>query len=215
MSNVELCPFCLGSTEKFYQDRRRDYYHCPQCLSVHVPADFHLDSVQEKAEYDKHENHPEDPSYRRFLSRFYDPFCQRIPSKAYGLDFGCGPGPALASMLEEAGHSVEKYDLYYYPDDSVLQKQYDFITATEVVEHLVDPMSVIDRLWTLLKSGGVLGIMTKRVVDIEAFKSWHYKNDPTHITFFHEQTLQFIAHRLGGELDLAGADLAFLRKPVS
>lgn len=215
MSNVKLCPFCLSPSERCHQDRRRDYYHCPQCLSVHVPVGFHLDAKQEKAEYDKHENDPEDLSYRRFLSRFFDPLCERISPEAYGLDFGCGPGPALVSMLEEAGHTMEMYDLYYYPDGSVLQKQYDFVTATEVVEHLADPLGVIDKLWSLLKPGGVLGLMTKRVTDVEAFKSWHYKNDPTHIAFFHEQTFRFIANRLGGELDLAGADVAFLSKPAS
>ncbi|WP_439134436.1 class I SAM-dependent methyltransferase [Pseudomaricurvus sp.] len=206
------CPFCASPCVNAHQDRRRDYYHCPKCLAVHVPAAFHLNSALEKAEYDKHENDPDDQSYRRFFSRFFDPLCERIAPEAEGLDFGCGPGPALVSMLEETGRGMEKYDLYYYPDKSVLQKQYDFVTATEVVEHLADPLKVLDTLWAMLKPGGVLGLMTKRVIDVEAFKTWHYKNDPTHIVFFHEATFDFIAERWACDLELIGNDVAFLRK---
>lgn len=43
-------------------------------------------------------------------------------------------------MLEEAGHNMALYDIYYHPDTAVLEKQYDFMTATEVIEHLYHPM---------------------------------------------------------------------------
>lgn len=215
MNEPQACPFCQSPCDQCFQDKRRDYYLCPQCSSVHVPAVFHLDSIQEKAEYDKHENHREDPSYRRFLSRFFEPLCDRIAPQACGLDFGCGPGPALAAMLENAGHPMERYDIFYYPDDAALNKQYDFVAATEVVEHLSNPLGVLDLLWSLLKPGGVLGLMTKRVRDVEAFTTWHYKNDPTHITFFHEDTFRFMADRWQCELELVGPDVAFLNKAYS
>lgn len=87
-------------------------------------------------------------------------------------------------MFEEQGAQVSLFDKFYYPDDSVLAKQYDFVTATEVWEHLSDPRLNLELLWQCVKPGGVLGVMTKLVRDAEAFKSWHYKNDPTHIIFF-------------------------------
>ncbi|GIS59730.1 MAG: hypothetical protein CM1200mP2_19550 [Planctomycetaceae bacterium] len=42
------------------------------------------------------------------------------------------------------------------------------------------PGEELDRLWGCLSPGGVLGIMTKRVLDHEAFSRWHYKkrSDP-------------------------------------
>ncbi|WP_245542721.1 hypothetical protein [Psychromonas ossibalaenae] len=36
-------------------------------------------------------------------------------------------------MLHEAGHTVALYDIYYLPDAYVLEKTYDFVTATEVI----------------------------------------------------------------------------------
>lgn len=219
MNTNSKCPFCGSSCTLCHEVRRQEqllraFFNCSHCLAIHVPKHFHLPAALEKAEYDKHQNFPHDEGYRRFLSRIYEPLLQRIDAPASGLDFGCGPGPVLAMMLEEAGHRMARYDLFYYPDEQVLQQSYDFITATEVVEHLSAPVEVLDRLWSLLRPGGVLGLMTKRVTDIQAFATWHYKNDPTHITFFHERTLQWLANRWRCECELVGSDVVFFRKPA-
>ncbi|MEI4850515.1 class I SAM-dependent methyltransferase, partial [Klebsiella pneumoniae] len=79
---------------------------------------------------------------------------------ARGLDFGCGPGPALATMLREAGMDMALFDPFFYPQASVLERQYDFITCTEVVEHLHRPAEVFRQLDRLLAPGGWLGVMT-------------------------------------------------------
>lgn len=218
MSSHPVCPVCGHLCALCYSQGRgadivREFFSCPHCLAIHVPKQFHLPGALEKAEYDKHQNLPEDVGYRRFLSRMFEPLTQRVVAPASGLDFGCGPGPVLALMLEEAGYRMARYDLYYFPDEPVLEQSYDFITATEVVEHLSQPLPVLDRLWSLLHPGGVLGLMTKRVIDVAAFKTWHYKNDPTHITFFHERTLQWLAGRWLCECELITSDVVFFRKP--
>jgi hypothetical protein len=181
---------------------------------VFVPANFHLSPAEEKAEYDLHENDVQDAGYRRFLSRLLTPLLPRLPVVGRGLDYGCGPGPALAMMLEDAGHHCAKYDLFYCPDQTVLAHHYDFITATEVVEHLGQPLEVLDRLWAQLNAGGVLAIMTKRVIDQTAFKNWHYKNDPTHIVFFADQTFEWLSERWQAQLEFIDKDVVFLTKNI-
>ena len=52
-------------------------------------------------------------------------------ANSQGLDFGCGPGPCLSVMLEEQGHSLQLYDLYYANNRLLVNTEYDFITATE------------------------------------------------------------------------------------
>ena len=79
---------------------------------------------------------------------------------------------------------MKLYDLFYAPDTQFLQRQYDFIAASEVVEHLHHPRRELERLWSCLKPNGVLGIMTKRVIDQAAFSHWYYKSDLTHVCFF-------------------------------
>ena len=208
------CPLCAAPAHWLLDDRKRSYWQCEKCLMVHVPKRWQLSAEQEKAEYDRHENHPDDPGYRRFLSRLAEPLLQRLPAASSGLDFGCGPGPALAVMLREHGHQVALHDLYYHPNPEALRQQWDFITATEVVEHLAAPREVLEQLWQCLKPGGWLGLMTKRVSNPEAFRTWHYKSDPTHISFFSEQSFRWLATRWQAELEVIGADVVLLRKPI-
>ncbi|HDZ57407.1 MAG TPA: class I SAM-dependent methyltransferase [Pseudomonas xinjiangensis] len=206
------CPLCGASAHWYYRDRR-DYFHCPVCDLVHVPANCQLDSAAERSIYDLHQNVAEDPGYQKFLSRLTEPLKERLGTSGVGLDFGCGPAPALALMLEQAGHQVCLHDIYYYPNPEVFDRQWDFITATEVVEHLSQPTLELDRLWRCLKPGGWLGIMTKRVTSQEAFASWHYKNDLTHISFFSSATFHWLAEKWAAKLDIIGADVVLLQKP--
>ncbi|GAM54645.1 putative methyltransferase [Vibrio ishigakensis] len=171
-----------------------------------------LTPEQEKAIYDQHENDPGDQGYRRFLSRIAEPMDERLGSNQQGLDFGCGPGPALAQMMRERGHNVDLYDLYYYPHSEVLQKQYDFVMATEVIEHLYQPDEVWQQWLSLLKLGAYLGLMTKLVKDVEAFSTWHYKNDQTHVLFFSRATFEYLAERDSLDLEFIGNDVILLRK---
>ncbi|SFH83587.1 Methyltransferase domain-containing protein [Modicisalibacter xianhensis] len=210
------CPLC-GEMHilPFHRDSRRDYWRCQTCQLVFVERGQHLSSADEKAVYDNHENSPEDLGYRRFLSRLFTPLNERLAPGARGLDFGCGPGPTLSVMFEEAGHAMALYDVYYAPDPQVLEDSYDFITASEVIEHLAEPGRVIPRLASRLVPGGWLGLMTKRVQSREAFAGWHYILDPTHVSFFSEATFEWLASHLDMQVEFPAADVVLLHKPCS
>lgn len=207
------CILCNGNNSgSFWQDKKRPYHQCLDCQLVQVPECFWLDAESEKAEYDLHENSLYDPGYRQFLSRCATPLMERLPPQAKGLDFGCGPSPTLATLMMESGFQLSWYDLYYWPDESPLSEQYDFITATEVIEHLGNPKSVLELWMRCLKPGGVLAIMTKRVISLDAFKSWHYKNDPTHIAFYSDATFRYLAEQYHCSIEYPASDVVFLQK---
>ncbi|WP_249975988.1 class I SAM-dependent methyltransferase [Vreelandella olivaria] len=191
---MRRCPLCDAPKPALYhQDRRRDYYQCATCALVFVPVEQHLTAADEKAVYDQHQNSPHDTGYRRFLGRLFEPLLAKLPKGAHGLDFGSGPGPTLSVMFEERGHSMAVYDVFYAPHAEVLNHQYDFITATEVMEHLSQPGRVLAQLVAQLSPGGYLGLMTKRVTTQDSFARWHYINDPTHVSFFSEATFRWWA----------------------
>ena len=217
-SNIDNIPCPLCRTENagaFSQDKRRDYYQCRVCSLVFVPSQQFLSAEDEKKRYDLHRNSPEDLDYHRFLNRLLTPLQQRLSPGSTGLDFGSGPEPVLAGMFEDAGHSMTLYDHFYAPVPAALEKQYDFITATEVVEHLHDPKKELDRLWACLKPGGLLGIMTKCAVERGAFSQWHYKNDLTHVSFFSRATFTWLALQWNADLTFADSDVfLFQKNPV-
>lgn len=214
MRRASHCPLCGAGHAAFYhRDARRPYLQCRRCDLVFVPPDYLPDTAAERAEYDLHRNDVNDAGYRRFLSRLATPLLARLPAGASGLDFGCGPGPALARMLRARGLSVALYDPFYAPDASVLCGRYDFICATEVVEHLHRPGAELARLWRLLAPGGWLGVMTKLVRDADAFSRWHYKNDPTHVCFFSAATWHWWTARRGAHAQFEGADVILIRRP--
>lgn len=207
------CPLCQSSEiVDYHKDKKRTYLHCLRCKLVFVSSSHWLTNEEEKAVYDLHENDPEDKGYRQFLSRLTDPLLERLSGKCQGLDFGCGPGPALAYMLREQGHWVDLYDPFYFNNEAVLDKTYDFICATEVVEHLHHPKRELAMLISMLKPGGWLGVMTKIVLDQQAFRTWHYIQDPTHICFYSRETFQYIAELFAVDVMLIEKDVILLQK---
>lgn len=210
---MQICPLCLSKDSVFfYEDGKRPFYRCPTCSLVFVPPPHFLSPAAEKAEYDLHQNNPSDQGYRRFLGRLFLPMQERLAPNSFGLDFGSGPGPTLSVMFEEAGHRMAIYDLFYARETAVFTQTYDFITATEVVEHLHQPRMELERLWSLLKPGGTLGIMTKLVIGRAAFAKWHYKNDLTHVCFFSRETFTWLAMQWQAKLDFWHNDVVLLCK---
>ncbi len=215
MNTVFLrCPLCesTGSSEPFHSDNSRDYYRCTLCYLIHIPPSQRLSLQAEQAEYDKHQNSPGDVGYRKFLNRLFTPINARLSPGSHGLDFGSGPGPTLSVMFEEAGHEMSLFDPFYAPHKKSLITQYDFITASEVVEHVHNPAADLALLWSILKPGGWLGIMTKLALDEAAFSTWHYKNDPTHVCFFSGTTMGWLAAQWQAELVAVGNDVLLFRK---
>lgn len=209
------CPLCttLAGSDLFHKDRNRWYYRCRNCNLIHVPPSQYLSRQAEYAEYNKHQNSEDDDGYRVFLSRLFTPLNERLSPESFGLDFGCGPGPTLSALFEEAGHRMNLYDPFFAVEKEALNNFYDFITASEVVEHLHHPAKELEHLWSILKPGGWLGIMTKLALDKSAFAKWHYKNDLTHVCFFSSATMRWLAEKWQAKQLQIGKDVTLFQKP--
>lgn len=207
------CPVCrTEATAPFFPPGDRDYRLCPRCAAVFLDPALLPDRETERERYLLHENDPDDGGYRSFLSRLADPLLRRLPPGREGLDYGCGPGPALARILEEAGHRVRLYDPFFHPDRAALQGNYDFITCSETVEHFHDPAGEFARLDALLRPGGWLAIMTAFRPADRDFAGWHYRLDPTHVVFYREETFRCLGRRFGWECEFPGPDVLLARK---
>lgn len=190
----------------------KDYYRCDTCLATFLLPSQQPGQDHEVAEYEKHNNDPKDSGYQKFLSKVTEPLYERLAAGAIGLDYGCGPGPALAEMMTSKGFTVALYDPFFQPDTQVLRHRYDFVTCTEVVEHFHQPAQEFAKLDQLLKSGAWLAIMTCWQTDDEKFASWHYRRDPTHVVFYKEATLRYLANQYGWEMHSPQKNVALMKK---
>ncbi len=206
------CPLCWAEKSKlFSQDKTREYFQCGQCSFIYVPSRYHLPSGEEKSRYDLHENHPNDPAYRTFLSKLFAPMVERLPKGASGIDFGAGPGPTLSLMFSESGFPMEIYDPFYADNREVLNRTYDFLTCSETMEHFFDPKKEWELFLKLVKKGGWIGIMTERLEREEDFSNWFYKNDDTHVGFYSTKTFRWLAGRYGLAVEFQGSSVALFR----
>lgn len=157
-----------------------------------------LDSQQEKARYDQHQNE-ETSGYTSFLEPLVNDIHAHFSSAGLesallsSLDFGCGPTAVFSKLLKEKGFNTHNYDPYYFSDLEPLRRTYHLVTSTEVWEHLYHPRQEIEKQVRLLKSGGLLGVMTSAHHGQAVFSDWYYRRDTTHVTFFSEQTMRWIA----------------------
>jgi SAM-dependent methyltransferase len=209
-----VCPVCRGhATEVFARIAARVYRRCATCSARYLEPAHRPTPEAERAEYLLHRNDPADAGYRKFLARLADPLLARLPDRAEGLDYGCGPGPALAAMLAEAGHRVALYDPVFAPDPAPLARTHDFVTCTEVAEHFHDPAAEFTRLRGLLRPGGWLAVMTCFQTDDARFAGWQYRADPTHVVFYREATFRYLAAAWGMHIEVPRKDVVLLRQP--
>lgn len=208
------CPACETPAPVFFQRvDARDYWRCNRCEATFLDPAALPDRATELAQYRLHQNDPHDEAYRQFLRRLTVPLLERLPPACHGLDFGCGPGPALAAMLREAGHSMALYDPFFCCDPGVLEERYDFISCSETIEHFHRPAAEFRRFDRMLLPGGWLALMTTFQTDDAQFANWHYRRDPTHVVFYREATFRCLARQLGWRCEIPVSNVALLRKP--
>jgi SAM-dependent methyltransferase len=175
----------------------------------------------EKARYDQHEN-GDSEGYRQFLKPVFDEieaFCTQSRYPCDILDYGCGPTAFFAKWLEEEGLGpVAKYDLHYFTDQGALQRPFDVLVCTEVWEHFHHPQEELEQLTKLLKPGGIFAVATAThpvVDDISVFYDWYYRRDLTHVVFYSETSMKWIAKKFGLVLLRATSPYWIFQKPVA
>lgn len=198
-AKVQECPLCLraGPHEVVRGADDRRYYRCDDCLLIFIDRSQHPSQEAAVAHYRTHENSIESAGYVDFLRRVIDPLLPYLSPCMSGLDFGCGPGPTLSTILRRHGFVCTDYDPIFSPVR--LDPPYDFVFATECFEHFVRPAEDVGRLASLLRPGGYLGVMTERWTDLGRFTDWYYTRDPTHVSFFHDRTFEYVCRRFGFE----------------
>ncbi|PWE00505.1 class I SAM-dependent methyltransferase [Marinilabilia rubra] len=192
----QKCPLCHSNPEHHHPVKgplERRYLHCPVCDLVFVACHNLLPVNAEKERYEQHENDVDDPGYLKFLNQAVEPTLPFLSTEMTGLDYGCGPGPAICQILAKQRIECQNYDPIFGP--ALPQGPFDFIFSTEVFEHFHDPEKELRQLDALLKPGGILTVMTMFRPAPGDFENWFYARDDTHVLFYTMKTFEFIASR--------------------
>ncbi len=125
------------------------------------------------------------------------------------LEVGCGSGQILKE-LRELGWLVEGVDLdsraveiakknglhvvsgfledQHYQDDT-----FDVIILSHLIEHVDDPLQLLKESYRILKSGGVIVIVTPNILSFGHYRYksfWLHLDPPRHMHLFSPETLQ-------------------------
>ena len=194
------CPLCHNHTSNFEESplNKRIYFSCSVCKLVFLSPDSYLDADEELRRYAFHQNSIESKGYVEFLNRIIDPSLSFINETMHGLDYGCGPDSVLSKLLNLQNINSDYYDPFFYPN--LLNREYDFIFATECLEHFFSPKKEFETIMSHLKSGGFLFIMTEFNVNPDKFLEWYYIKDPTHVCFYSLDSFEYISQKFGSDI---------------
>lgn len=220
--------------DRYGYEGQFDIYQCPNCgfgqiypeLGKDQMASLYTNFYPRKnitAEQVKNSNRYRAGKYFKLKSWLmgWDNTCHyQIEPNSKVLDVGCGNG---SSLLEIQSQQAEAYgieedrniepiakeldlDIFFgslensdFPDNS-----FDYITMSQVLEHIQDPLNFLKLAVNKLSPGGkiIMSFPNKdsfyRVISKEKWINWHV---PYHLNFFSEKSLNLLADETGLKIE--------------
>mgnify|MGYP001213058486 FL=1 len=210
---MKICTVCKNNKIEFFLNvKGLDYWQCSLCKATLLDPIQFISSNKEKKHYLKHNNEINDTRYRIFLSNLIEPLKDKISIDDMGLDYGCGYAPALADILKKDGFNVELYDPFFFKNENIFCRKFNFITCSEVVEHFFKPYEEFNKIDSLLATNSWLAIMTSFMTEDYLFKNWHYRRDPTHVVFYKKITFKIIASQRNWKINFPSENIVLFNK---
>ena len=210
---MKICSVCKNKKIEFFLNvKGLDYWQCSLCKATMLDPIQFISSNKEKKHYLKHNNEINDTRYRIFLSNLIEPLKDKISIDDMGLDYGCGYAPALADILKKDGFNVELYDPFFFKNENIFCRKFNFITCSEVVEHFFKPYEEFNKIDSLLAKNSWLAIMTSFMTEDYLFKNWHYRRDPTHVVFYKKITFKIIASQRNWKINFPSENIVLFNK---
>lgn len=218
-SNNRKCPVC--ATQNVVQlniVNDIDIVRCTNCKMVF--ADVDNSEIDEKNIYTKE-------MFFRYIDRepiyslaYYDLILEKIQRKTDKkdikiLEFGCGPGFFLrrAKLKNIDAHGCDfseysqlakeifelniKVDSIF--DAGYKDNEFDVIITHATHEHLGDMSEISQKLYQLLKPGGlyiISGVPNYNTIPIKIFKNFFRNEPPSHVNFFEKKSLRQFYSRM-------------------
>jgi hypothetical protein len=218
-----LCKLCESATEYFGEQKILQtfdarYLRCTRCGFVFVEQPTWLDQAYELPIA------AADTGIVVRNLRFADLVGTLIdlalPQARQCMDFGGGAG-LFVRLMRDRGYDFYRQDKYCENIfatgfDARPEQKFDLATCIEVIEHIVEPMSVLQQLAALAPTL-VIGTELLPPVRNRPGEWWYYAPEGgQHISFFSSRALQIAAEKLGMRLASNGRGVhVFSRERIS
>jgi len=226
-----ICKFC-NSTDvirsksiysPFYPEKKYILYECKHCLSRFFDVYQYDVSIQEL--YEKLATSKKNLSMTFLKSQYWEDqkrsiiqILKKTPKSI--LDVGCRTGDFLLhfddAILRE-GVEISNYcteiankrglKIYNKNLESInFNKKYDLVSAYNILEHLIDPLSFLDKLSSIINKNGLLVILIptheslREKLLMRFHKRWHMYVPPEHLNFFSTRFLDSYLHKYNFKL---------------
>ena len=213
-----FCPYCNGETMTHWENL--SFWRCPSCSLIFrfpLPDGNSVVELYQDSWTAPFENRSETGGTSFELAVAYArKLADTLGLKDFRglriLDFGAGRGDAMTA-LSELGADVYGVEPFGY--EALVQKgfkmfrtldeipegvTFDGIITMDVVEHLTTPWDEIQRLHSLLKTGGFLYISTPNADSLRARvqgEKWREAVRPGHFVLFNQNFLENMLQGLG------------------
>ena len=207
---------CTSPSGIFFR-RERTFHRCPRCGLIFTET--LADKVREEAHYKKQWAETDPDFWKGQVDVLLQLILNYRPPE-HILDFGSGSG-AMTSELVRRGYRVTPVEpmIHGFLKDQNFSRDFDVVIAVEVIEHLPRLWPELRQIENVLQDGGIVvfaTLMTNAFIDradaVEQFADWWYKDDPTHVSFFCNRTLEILADLGGYDIDIFGNNLFVLQR---
>lgn len=192
-------------------------------LATIYPPNYYAYAIESGYDDSQRQNFYYKARYKRILSglEYVLSFCQGDKLKV--LDIGCADGHILNWFGKVRTHDVETYgcDLNEaavrkakerghttyvgrFEDVDLPESYFDFVWASHVIEHVADPKAFTQKVFRILKPGGIFWFWTPNIGSLDAkifkHKHWGAYHFPRHWVFYDAKSVEKLASVTGFEL---------------
>ncbi len=120
-------------------------------------------------------------------------FVKILRDKGYDVS-GCELSPEARRMAKK------KFGFDFYSSLDQIEDVYDLVTGIEVVEHLVNPLNILDKVYQVLGPGGIAYLSTPNSDGLNAKLSrekWREAVRPFHLVLFNYSSMKQLVEATG------------------